>query len=83
MAFGLQGDIFTKQLNKLGANVVVDESTHRLIVNYKYEISYTNSYYRYLHSDKTIGQGKQAFLELIKKEMTGEPEPLITIIEEE
>lgn len=49
----------------------------------KYEISYTNSYYRYLHSDKTIGQGKQAFLELIKKEMTGEPEPLITIIEEE
>lgn len=69
MAFGLERDIFTKQLEKLGADVVANDSTHRLIVNDKYEISYTNFWYRYKGSDSTIGQGKQRFLDLIKEEM--------------
>lgn len=69
MAFGLERDIFKKQLQKLGATVVVNEDTHRLVVNDKYEISYTNFYYRYKGEDDTLGQGKQKFLDLVKSEM--------------
>ncbi|MBQ3512537.1 MAG: hypothetical protein IJA32_01885 [Lachnospiraceae bacterium] len=69
MAFGLERDIFKRQLEKLGANVVSNEETHRLIVNDKYEISYTNFWYRYKGADTTIAQGKQQFLKLIEEEM--------------
>ena len=67
MAFGLQAKILRSELEKLGAKVSECEK-HRLKVNDKYEISYTNFYYRYLGEDNTIGHGKQEFLKLIEKE---------------
>lgn len=73
MAFGLDKKILTEQLENLGASVVVDEGKHRLIVNDKYEICYTNNWYRYKGSNKTIGQGKQEFMDLIKNEMLRNP----------
>lgn len=69
MAFGLERDIFSRELEKMGANVIADESTHRLIVNDKYEVSYTNYWYRYKGNKSTIGQGKQEFLQMIRNEL--------------
>ncbi len=70
MAFGLEKDIFTKQLRKIGATACDSPyRDHYLLVNEKYEVCYTNFYYRLAGSDSTIGQGKQDFLKLIELEM--------------
>lgn len=71
MAFGLEKDILTTKLRGVGATVCDSPSRdHYLLVNNKYEICYTNFYYRLAGSDSTLGQGKQDFLNIIENETT-------------
>ena len=67
-AFETERDRLKKELEKLGATVVANDTAHRLIVNDKYEIGYTNFWYRFKGSHETIGLGRQKFLRLIASE---------------
>lgn len=68
MAFETQGQIFKKQLEKMGATVRYSNRDHNLVVNEKYEICYTNYYFRKYGEEATIGQGKDKFMKMIRNE---------------
>lgn len=77
MAFEVDRIILTRQLENLGATVTMSSNrSHTILVDNKYEICYTNYWYREAGSHTTLGQGKQQFLKLIEREHS-EPKEII------
>lgn len=72
MAFESEAIRLARDLIKMGATVE-DSPNFRnyLLVNNKYDICYTNFYYRLAEDSKTLGQGRSEFLKLIQNEMNG------------
>lgn len=69
MSFNEEKRKYSNMLRKIGANVMVNEVNHELIVNEKYIFDYANSYYRRIGELESTSRGIGLFMELIKSEM--------------
>lgn len=64
MAFEDDRNNIKKKLESMGAEVIVDNINHRLVVNNEYVYCYTNGYY-FTVEGEALGRGAQGFYKLI------------------